>query len=121
MFDNLLISLLIIPIILIFFIVSYQLRQGKWLMLIAGYNMITSEERAKLDSQKIAKESSTMMFWAAIYCVFIYLFMLFPIKFLVNYQWLLFTIFIVPTAILIYYTVQHVKKTNRYFNEKLKK
>ncbi|WP_432766994.1 DUF3784 domain-containing protein [Vagococcus fluvialis] len=42
------------------FVAGFKFKQGKWLMLIAGYNEFDKETRDKMDSEKIGKETGNI-------------------------------------------------------------
>ena len=75
--------LLILAIAILCFVVGFKFKQGKWLMLIAGYNEFDKETRDKMDSEKIGKETGnisivtgiliilfTLIVWASSYIPF---------------------------------------------------
>ena len=52
--------LLVLAIVILCFMAGFKFRQGKWLMLIAGYNDLDKETRDKMDSQKIGRETGNI-------------------------------------------------------------
>lgn len=107
-----------IPIIIICFICSYQFRQGKWLMLIAGYNEFSKEKREQMDSQKIGRDASKItMLTGGFLILFLVIF------FVVNtYEFSLKTedellLILLPTAIFIWYVMKQVSKYLKYYDK----
>lgn len=52
--------LLILAIAILCFVTGFKFKQGKWLMLIAGYNEFDKGTRDKMDSEKIGKETGNI-------------------------------------------------------------
>lgn len=115
------VSILMLSIATLFFVWSYQFKRGKWLMLIAGYNLLTEAERNKLDPMKIGKDSAKVCFWGGIYVLFEFAIIIFALTTFYSSTWLFIGLIILPTLIFIIYCFQHVAKTNQYFKEKLGK
>lgn len=110
--------LLIFAIAILCFVADFKFKQGKWLMLIAGYNEFDKETRDKMDSEKIGKETGnisivtgiliilfTLIVWASSY-----------IPFFQQTENALLLI-LLPTGIFIYWILQHVKKSSDYYKK----
>jgi hypothetical protein len=62
------------PFILILVVCGIQLLRGKWLMIIAGYNTATKEEREKINGKALGKFLGSVLIINAILLLFLTLF-----------------------------------------------
>ncbi|MCB5955988.1 DUF3784 domain-containing protein [Enterococcus sp. CWB-B31] len=51
---------------LIFIVIGMQLIRGKWLMLIAGYNTMSSEKRKRINGQALGKALGIFLLYFAV-------------------------------------------------------
>ncbi|KAF1299625.1 hypothetical protein BAU15_03005 [Enterococcus sp. JM4C] len=57
---------LALPLAAILILMGVQLLRGKWLMLMAGYNTMTKEERAKVNGKNLGKLIGSLLLWVAL-------------------------------------------------------
>lgn len=110
--------LLVLAIVILCFMAGFKFRQGKWLMLIAGYNDLDKETRDKMDSQKIGRETGNISIATGI-VIILFTFVVWGSSYIPFFQQTenALLLILLPTAIFIYWILKHVKKSSDYYKK----
>ena len=114
---NMLILILMLSITLLCFICSYQLKRGKWLMWIAGYNDLPKVKRDKIDGKALGKDVSKTMSVTGVIMIVETITILSLVNNRVENKFISASLVIVPLVFLIGYVVKKSIQGINYYKE----
>jgi hypothetical protein len=117
MIANIVILLIMISTIGICFVSSYQLKRGKWLMLIAGYNDLPKEEREKIDAKGLGRDVSKVLNLAAVFLIIETIAIIFPLNHWVKNKVFGVCMIVIPLLIFTLYTISMLIKNTKKRNK----
>ncbi|MHC5226796.1 DUF3784 domain-containing protein [Enterococcus sp. LJL99] len=117
MIVNMIILILMLSIALMSFIISYQLKSGKWLMWIAGYNDLPKEKREKIDEKALGKHASKTMVATGVFMIIETLIVFILLTNRVGSQVASVSIVIVPILFFISYVVNQTIRGTKYYKK----
>lgn len=116
MIVNIVILILMLSIAITFFVVGYQLKRSRWLMLMAGYNDLPIEKREKIDGKALGKDTGKTMTIGGVFIVFETIVTFISLSNVIQNKLLSVGLIIVPIILFIVYVVRKSLKGAKYYN-----
>lgn len=116
MIVNIVILILMLSIAITFFVIGYQLKRGRWLMLMAGYNDLPIEKREKIDGKALGKDTGKTLTIGGVFVTIETIIVFIILSNVIQNKLLSVTLIIMPIILFIVYVVKKSLKGAKYYS-----